>query len=173
MVAHTDEVSSQEKRSIIQFLDSIHFQSKEVFIFIDKSDYQLFLLQDTVFLKEYAVVLGSNAIDDKLRQGDGCTPEGIFSLRDKYPHSKWNKFMWIDYPNDHSRKKQAAAIAAGNIAAGTAIGGEVGIHGVPAGMDWLIDQQRNWTLGCISLRNKDVSEVYERVQQGTRIIIRK
>lgn len=56
----------------------------------------------------------------------------------------------------------------GKIAAGTAIGGELGIHGVPEGMDWLIDQKQNWTLVCISLRNKDVIAVYESNRKGTK-----
>lgn len=161
------------KTSIFRFLDSLHFHSVEVFIFIDKSDHRLYLLQDTLLLKEYAVVFGSNTTDDKLRQGDGCTPEGIFSIRDQYPHSKWTKFIWLDYPTADSRKKQAAAIAAGKIPAGTNIGGEVGIHGVPAGMDWLIDQKQNWTLGCISLKNNEVNEVYAAVKRGSRVIVRK
>lgn len=39
---------------------------------------------------------------DKLMQRDKCTPEGIFSIRDKYPHNMWCRFMWIDYPSEDS-----------------------------------------------------------------------
>jgi lipoprotein-anchoring transpeptidase ErfK/SrfK len=38
---------------------------------------------------------------------------------------------------------------------------------VPEGKDFLIDRSINWTQGCVSLKNKDVAEVYELVQKGT------
>lgn len=31
----------------------------------------------------------------------------------------------------------------------------------------IIDKRQNWTLGCPSLKNKDVDELYEVVQRGT------
>ncbi|MBT3756536.1 MAG: L,D-transpeptidase, partial [Candidatus Cloacimonetes bacterium] len=51
-------------------------------------------------------------------------------------------------------------------------GGEIGIHGVPAGYDNMIDEKYNWTLGCISLKNVDVNEIYKLIKVGTRIEIR-
>jgi hypothetical protein len=53
------------------------------------------------------------------------------------------------------------------------IGGSVGIHGVPKGMDYLIDLKYNWTLGCISLKNNDVNETYPYINKNTVIEIRK
>jgi murein L,D-transpeptidase YafK len=129
-------VSHEQKHSVYEFLDSIHFHSSEVCIFIDKADYRLYLFKDTSILKAFPVVLGPNPLDDKLRQGDGCTPEGVFAIRDKYPHDKWSKFIWIDYPNMDSRKKHSDAKHSGRIPMEAAIGGEVGIHGVPSGMNW-------------------------------------
>jgi len=50
----------------------------------------------------------------------------------------------------------------------TALGGGIGIHGgdVEAFGD-------NWTWGCIGLTNKDVEEIYEYVEVGTKVIIKK
>ncbi len=130
-------------------------------------------MRDTSVLHDYPVVLGSNPTDKKLQEGDGCTPEGIFKIRDKYSHKHWTKFMWIDYPNGESWKKFNEAKRTGSISSTAQIGGEVGIHGVPAGMDHLINTKYNWTAGCISLKNVDVNAVYDLVKKETAVIIRK
>lgn len=142
-------------------------------IFIDKSDYTLWLLIGKDTIKKYNVVFGANPVDDKLRQGDRCTPEGTFKVRDLYPHKSWSKFIWIDYPNEESRRKYNAAKREGRIQANAKIGGDVGIHGVPDGYDIMIEQRTNWTLGCISLMNKDIDEIYSLVKKGTKVVIRK
>ncbi len=137
-----------------ELLDSINKHNKPISILIDKSDYILSIMLDSVIIKQYPVVLGGNPIDDKLREGDQCTPEGTFKIRDKYPHASWSKFIWIDYPNDDSWKKHKAAKSKSLIPKNSSIGGEIGIHGVPDGGNFLIDTKVNWTLGCISLEEQ-------------------
>jgi len=154
-------------------LDSLNKHNKPISILIDKSDYILSIMIDSSTIKQYPVVLGGNPKDDKLREGDQCTPEGTFKVRDKYPHSSWSKFIWIDYPNESSRKKHSAAKEDGIIPNESNIGGEIGIHGVPDGRGMLIDMKVNWTLGCISLKNKDINDFYPFVSKETIIIIRK
>ena len=78
-----------------------------------------------------------------------------------------------NYPNDESRKKFSKAKENGIIPPGAKIGGEIGIHGVPEGTDDAINNRQNWTLGCISLKNKDINEIYAIVDSTTRVIIRK
>jgi murein L,D-transpeptidase YafK len=145
----------------------------QVSILIDKSDFTLTLLLKGEPLKTYPMVLGFNPSDDKRREGDGCTPEGHFSIRKQYPHAKWNFFIWVDYPTDESWVKHKQAKEEGKIPIDATIGGEIGIHGVPDGNDALIDTKMNWTLGCISLKNADIAEIYNCVQEGTPIEIRK
>jgi murein L,D-transpeptidase YafK len=140
---------------------------------IDKSDYTLSLLSDTITLKQYPVVFGGNPVDDKLREGDQCTPEGTFYIISKYPHRNWSRFIWIDYPNDDSWKKHNTAKNEGRIPKEASIGGEIGIHGVPEGGDAAIDLKYNWTLGCISLKNTDIEEFYPLINKSTRIVITK
>ncbi|MFK7749597.1 MAG: murein L,D-transpeptidase family protein [Kordia sp.] len=142
-------------------------------ILIDKSDYKLSIFTADTLVKEYNVVFGGNPIDDKEKEGDKRTPEGVFGVRDKYPHKSWSKFIWIDYPNASSWKKFNQRKANGIIKNGETIGGEVGIHGVPDGMDNIIDEKQNWTLGCISMKNKDVNEIYEYITKKTKITIQK
>lgn len=140
---------------------------------IDKSEYKLRVLADTIVLKEYPVVFGKNPTGDKLIQGDKCTPEGSFKMISKYPHKKWSKFIWINYPNDESWIKHNRAKAEGTIPGNARIGGEIGIHGVPDGMDFLIDMRYNWTLGCIAMKNKDIDELYPYITEDVTIKILK
>lgn len=140
-------------------------------ILIDKSEYQLFLRSDSAVLQSFPVVFGGNPVADKLRQGDQCTPEGVFRVRSKRIHDKWSRFIWIDYPTAQSWQKHRAAKSDGTIPPHAKIGGEIGIHGVPAGYDHFIAERSNWTLGCISLTNKDVGALYPHVFDGMKIHI--
>jgi hypothetical protein len=89
----------------------------------------------------------------------------------KYPHRSWDKFIWINYPTEDSWKKHRQAKRDGIIDQSAKIGGEIGIHGVPAGTDNLIDLRMNWTLGCISLKNNDINDFYPFIKAGTAVII--
>jgi murein L,D-transpeptidase YafK len=153
--------------------DSLKINDKEISILIDKSDYTLKVIGNNKVLKTYPVVFGSNPIDDKLQEGDRCTPEGTFHIKRKYPHKSWNKFIWLDYPNTNSLAKIKKAKAEKRIPMNASPGGEVGIQGVPNGTDDIIDNKRNWTLGCVSLKNKDVDEIYDVITNQTPIIIQK
>jgi murein L,D-transpeptidase YafK len=156
-----------------EVLKSLNLDSEKISVFIDKSEYKLALKIDTIVLKEYPVVFGKNPLDDKLMQGDKCSPEGTFNIVSKYPHKTWSKFIWINYPNDDSWKKHNSAKHDGIIPKDAKIGGEIGIHGVPKGMDNLVDLKINWTLGCISMKNKDVDEIYPYISESTIIVIQK
>ncbi len=136
-------------------------------ILIEKSQYRLTIYYQNQPIKSYPVVFGANPTGDKLQEGDRKTPEGIFKVRDLYPHSTWSKFIWLDYPNHDSWSKHLQAKKLGKIPLSAAIGSEIGIHGVPDNSDSLIDAQNNWTWGCISLKNKDVDEIYTFIKVGT------
>jgi len=171
--------NAQERNSVNQDLflaeaiDSLNIDKSKISVLIDKSDFRLYVRAGELVLKDYPVVFGKNTIDEKLMQGDKCTPEGKFNMISKYPHKDWSKFIWINYPNEDSWKKHNVAKNEGRIPRDAKIGGEVGIHGVPKGMDFLIDTKYNWTLGCISLKNKDVDELYPFITKNTIIEIRK
>lgn len=135
-------------------------ERSEVRFRVDKSDriFEVYVADSLV--KSYPCVLGEVPVGDKFHQGDRKTPEGTFWFRSKRVHPRWHKFIWVDYPNAESRRRYAARMAEGSIPAGKDIGGEIGIHGVPEGMDHWIDAGVDWTWGCIALRNADVDEIY-------------
>ncbi len=136
-------------------------------ILIQKSQYQLTLYYQKRAVKSYPIVLGSNPVGDKFREGDNKTPEGVFKIKDLYPHPSWFKFIWLDYPNQSSWRKHLQAKKTGKIDFFSPIGGEIGIHGVPQNSDYLIEQQSNWTWGSISLKNQDINELYSVLEVGT------
>jgi len=156
-----------------KLIDSLNIYSSGLHIEVDKSKYRLSICSGVSVIKEYPVVFGGNPLDEKLRQGDHCTPEGNFKVLMKYKHRAWSRFIWIDYPNSESIAKINKAKRAGIIPADANPGGEIGIHGVPGNNNYMIDYRENWTLGCISLKNKDINEIYEVVNKDTRVIIRK
>ena len=140
-------------------------------ILIEKSKYKLTLYHQGTPIKSYPVVFGANPVGDKLKEGDKRTPEGIFQIRDLYPHKSWSKFIWLDYPTKDSWRKHLQAKRERKIHWFDSIGSEIGIHGVPKGEDYLIDAQWNWTWGCISLKTQDIDELYQVVQTGTKVEI--
>ncbi len=167
-------VKRTNDKSLKAIIDSLKIDGKTIYFEIDKSDYRLTVKSGTVTLKDYAVVFGPDPVNDKLRQGDGCTPEGWFIIQSKYPHKNWKKFMWLNYPTKDSWKKHNEAIEKKVITKNDGIGGEIGIHGVPEGTDAIIGLRQNWTAGCVSLRNVDVEEIYSIVKPGsTKVLIQK
>lgn len=150
-----------------------NIQARYLSVIIQKKKHLLLLTYENRTIKTYPVVLGSNPVADKKMEGDGCTPEGIFHIRSKYPHAKWSKFLWLNYPTKDSYEKFKHSKAKGEIPKNASIGGQIGIHGVKEGMDKLIDQQVNWTKGCISLKTSDINELFEHLPDNTRVVIEK
>jgi murein L,D-transpeptidase YafK len=145
------------------------FEAEKVSVRVEKSAYRLSVLYEGQAVRSYPIVLGGAPVGDKRAEGDRKTPEGIYRVRDLYPHPGWSKFIWLDYPTEQDVAEHEQAKRSGELPANATVGGEIGIHGVPRGADDLIDSRTNWTLGCISLKNADVDEIYEVMRQGTLI----
>ena len=148
-----------------------HFDRGQVAVRIEKSKYRLTLVYRGRPVRAYPVVFGRNPVDDKLREGDGCTPEGVFHVVRLYPHRLWRRFLLLDYPTADTWRKHREVERRHRIRTGAALGGAIGIHGVPEGKDAWIADRRNWTLGCISMRNADVEQVYAVCRKGTVVTI--
>ena len=144
-----------------------------VSIIIDKSDYELSVFDDEGWFATYPVVFGNNSLSDKKMEGDKNTPEGSFRIIAKRVHDKWCRFMTLDYPNAESREKFIQRKQKGEIPSNAGIGGGIGIHGTWPHEDFVIDRFKNWTLGCISMKNDDVKEIYQFTAAGNKVTIRK
>ena len=138
---------------------------------VHKQTRQMSVFKGLKPLKMYPVVLGHNPRNDKLEQGDRCTPEGVYRVVTKYPHAKWSKFILLNYPTAENWHKFAEAKKRGKIPFDAQIGGDIGIHGTEDDLKNI--QGENWTLGCIALKNKDINELYRLVQSGSIVVIQR
>jgi len=169
-----------------------HFEKK---IVIDKSDYQLDVYVNNHVIKSYIVALGYNSLDDKVMRGSRKhpghwrTPEGEFYIATKNLKSKYHKFLGISYPNiedaerglkdglinQNQYERIVKAIKEGKLPLwNTRLGGRIGIHGGGIGLfegDKIYIE--NWTWGCIALQDKDVDEIFDYVELGTPVMIKK
>lgn len=142
-------------------------------IVIDKSSYELYVYDKLGWFATYPVVFGNNSLEDKKMEGDRNTPEGNFKISNKRVHEKWDRYMGLDYPTKESIAKFNERKRRGEIPASASPGGGVGIHGTWPNEDFVIDRYKNWTNGCISLKNEDVEDLYSYVPVGTPVTIRK
>lgn len=142
-------------------------------IVIDKSEYELHVYDAKGWYATYPVVFGANPLADKKMEGDKLTPEGEYHVVAKRPHQKWSRFLAIDYPNAADKARFEARKQRGEIPRNASPGGGIGIHGTWPNDDFMIDRYKNWTNGCISLKNGDVQELYGYIPVGTPVVIRK
>ena len=117
-------------------------------------------------VREYHIALGWAPEGHKQMQGDGKTPEGVYFVDGKNPNSQYYKNLGVSYPNDQDRAAAAAL--------GVSPGGDIKIHGLPAGQGHLgaVHWMQDWTAGCIAVSNEEIDELYARTPVGAAIEIR-
>ncbi|OLY94985.1 L,D-transpeptidase family protein [Cnuella takakiae] len=142
-------------------------------IVIDKSDYELHVYDAKGWFATYPVVFGANPLANKKMEGDKLTPEGVYHIVAKRPHQKWSHFLSLDYPNAQDLARFEALKRSGAIPRNASPGGGIGIHGTWPNDDYMIDRYKNWTNGCISLKNGDVRDLYSFIPVGTPVEIRR
>jgi hypothetical protein len=140
---------------------------------VDKSHYCLQVFYRKRMIRSYKAVFGPHPLEDKVVEGDRCTPEGWFTIKNKNPASHYDKFMLLSYPNDSALARFNRMKAKGILPASARIGGDVGIHGIWPGGDDMIEMGVGWTDGCVALKNKDIEELYSMVGVGTKVFIKK
>jgi murein L,D-transpeptidase YafK len=163
-----------EQKFVQELLDKNGFNgniNKPTVIVVHKLARKLTFYKGITPLKTYPIVLGNDPFNDKLCQGDTCTPEGVYRVLAKYPHHKWTAFIWLDYPNTQNWLKFGRAKTAGRLPGDADIGGQLGIHGTEDALKNLNGE--NWTKGCVSLLNKDLEEIYPLVTEKTLVVIKK
>ncbi len=153
------------------FHDDVYSKSA-YYVVIDKSDYEMKVFDSEGWLITYPIVFGNDDQGDKLIRGDRKTPEGTFTITSKKIHNKWCRYMGLDYPTAADIEKFKLRKQQGIIPPNGVLGDGIGIHGIWPREDYAIDQYQNWTMGCISLKNEHVKELYNLIPVGTRITIK-
>lgn len=135
-------------------------------IVIEKLGRRLCLLRGGKVVAEFPAEFGRNGLSDKLHAGDGATPEGRYFVKEKRGHgaTRWYRALVLDYPNAEDWRRFQAARRAGQISSRYSIGGLIEIHGNGG-------KRKDWTDGCVALRNAAIDRVFAQVPVGTPVTI--
>lgn len=146
---------------------------------VEKGARRLRLYAGGELVRVRRVALGFTPEGDKVKQGDGRTPEGEFQICMKNDRSNFYLSLGLTYPNaeDAERglrdglitraqhKSITSALAAGRCPPwNTLLGGEIFIHGGGTG--------RDWTFGCVALENPEIKELFDTLTRGTPVHIK-
>ncbi|HEV2801687.1 MAG TPA: L,D-transpeptidase family protein [Pyrinomonadaceae bacterium] len=147
-------------------------------VFVSKSKRELRLYAGGELVRTYRIALGTNPVDDKVRQGDRATPEGDFYICVKNARSNFYLSLGLSYPNaeDAARGLRDKLITRAQYEQivrairskrrppwDTALGGEIFIHGGGT--------EGDWTWGCVALANTDIKELFDALPMGTPVKI--
>ena len=166
-------------------------QSEANLLLIDQPRFKMRLYQSGRMLDEYEVGLGQGAGPKEL-EGDHKTPTGMYYVIQKHagdfdgPYAPYFGGYWIriNYPNAYdalrgksqnlisSQQQQEIANRWANrqpTLERTALGGGIGFHGW--NKEWDNRGTRKLSFGCIVLHLSDVARFYERIPEGTMVVI--
>ena len=133
-------------------------------IVIEKSARRMQLFQGDTVVRTYAIALGFTPAGDKVRQGDGKTPEGEFTVNRRNEASAFHLSLGLDYPQTDDVNRAAAG--------GYSPGGDIFIHGQPNALPEGFKLKGDWTAGCIAVSNSEIREIWEVTPIGTKVEIR-
>jgi hypothetical protein len=166
--------------------------AKEPFLLVAvKHAYKMQSFAYGKLLKTYEIALSQSPLGHKQTEGDNKLPEGEYRIIQKtkgpfagdYSEYLGPRFMRLNYPNNYDAAnalknkkltaKQAAQIISANNAKKepnkhTGLGGGIGIHGWAG--DWPSDS-RHLTWGCISMKNTELTALFDAVPLHTQILI--
>lgn len=147
-------------------------------VVVEKGARRLRLYAGGEVVRVRRVALGFEPEGDKVRQGDGRTPEGEYTVCMKNPKSNFYLSLGLTYPSAEDAERGlreglitraqhrsiTRALAAGRCPLwNTALGGEIFIHGGGTG--------RDWTFGCVALENPEIKELFDTLPAGTPVRI--
>lgn len=139
-------------------------------IIVHKDKHELSLYQNGKRTRQYPVALGRSG-GRKQFEGDRRTPSGLYRITAKRRHPKYGRFLDLDYPNGDDLAAFREATARGLAPHKQARPGRlIGIHGTDN--EELNRLGVDWTLGCVSMKNRDVEDLYQLVPEGTPVLIR-
>jgi len=145
------------------FASAASAQSHVDAIWVKKGERKLHLLSDWKITHTFAISLGQNPVGHKRRAGDSRTPEGLYYINGRNSSSRFLRALSISFPD--SRDKTIAAFY------GYDPGGDIAIHGEPNDPSKRKNLKKDWTQGCIALKNEDMWVVWRLVKEGTPILI--
>jgi murein L,D-transpeptidase YafK len=140
---------------------------KTNYLIINKSSRQLVIFLNNGEIKSFSISLGFEPYGTKVKKGDGKTPEGLYYIENKIKESSFYLALQISYPNPWDIRRA--------LSLNTHPGGQIMIHGLPnSGYDKSFHNKYNdWTEGCVAIKNNEMDFLWNKVNIGTPVFIRK
>ena len=133
-------------------------------IVIEKAARRMQLIKGGMPVRTYQIALGFTPAGDKLRQGDGKTPEGEFTIDRRNDESAFHLSIGLNYPQPDDITRAAQG--------GYSPGGDIFIHGQPNALPDGLKIMGDWTAGCIAVTNAEIREIWAVTPVGTKVEIR-
>jgi hypothetical protein len=135
-------------------------------VIVDKAGHRLLVYRRGRQIAVFKAEFGTAGLAPKRHAGDHATPEGRYRVTTVKTGgaTRYYKALLLDYPNTDDRRRYQLERAAGTIEAGVGPGSLIEIHGHGG-------QGRDWTEGCIALRDEDMDRLFELVTAGTPVTI--
>ena len=132
-------------------------------VVVNKGQRRMYLLNNQTVLKSYDIGLGNEPIGTKRFEGDGKTPEGMYFIDRFNPRSQYHLSVGVSYPNVNDE-------AYANFM-GRKPGGDIFIHGRGPEGNAKAPKNRDWTAGCIAVKDEEIEDIYAMLRPGTPIMI--
>ncbi len=133
-------------------------------VIVDKLEHRCYLIERGRAQKSYTVNLGRNWYEDKLRENDAATPEGVYRVTRKFISPRFGYALPVDYPNAEDRRRFASLKKDGRLPGNARIGGLIEIHGRGR-------PDEDWTDGCVALEDGDMKDLYLKAYSGMPVVI--
>lgn len=133
-------------------------------ILVEKSARRMTIFQRDGNPRVMPIALGFAPEGDKVQQGDGKTPEGIFTVDRRNDRSSFTLSLGLDYPRPEDRARARTQEVDP--------GGDIMIHGQPNQVAEGFKVKGDWTAGCIAVTNLEIRELFAHTQIGTEVEIR-
>lgn len=133
-------------------------------ILVEKAARRMTIFQRDGNPRVMPIALGFAPEGDKVQQGDGKTPEGIFKVDRLNDRSSFTLSLGLDYPRPQDRARARTQ--------GVDPGGDIMIHGQPNQVEEGFKVRGDWTAGCIAVTNPEIRELFAHTRIGTEVEIR-
>ena len=159
----------------------------KVWVLVDTKAKQVDVKKGSQTLESFSnIAIGRKGAGFKEQRGDFITPLGTYKIGWINRNSHYRLFFGFDYPslNNAKRALQDGLIsrrAFQKIAKAhqknrvppqnTAMGGQIGIHGLGLASK-LIHDEFDWTRGCIALTNQQIDRLARWISKGTLVKVK-
>lgn len=162
-------------------------EDQDVWLLVETQPHVLKVMQGEAELDVFPrVAIGQHGADVEKARGDKKTPLGEYRIGWVNENSKFHRFLGLTYPNIDNAKRayrdgmigeetvrsiMRAELEESVPPQNTALGGQIGIHGVGAA-DRGIHQVFDWTSGCIAMTDEEIDRLSKWIKKGTLVVIR-